>query len=305
VSSARSDGPAPGPLRDDKSVSHVRALVADLLDASSVTMARARRRVVAAPAELTVPELIAAIGRPIGWVAYQRAATALALIGDEGTMSVLAGEVARPGAFPMLAIRALERAPNEAASVALLSCLRACRGRRARRVARALATRHVAQAMVPICGLARRRDGGTDPQTLEILKLYGRPAKALTCVLTAAHMSVDERVDAVQAMESVPGLLGRFGVQRHLDREAANPRAPHRDTAAKVAHVYRNRTTLLRPSERSDDDRLLRPASGADRTPTDRLVRPSDAGDAPAPASHQPGLLSRIWEAVKDAIEGD
>jgi hypothetical protein len=167
-----------------------------------------------------------------------------------------------------------------------------------------LAAKHAVAAIVGICRLAHARDGRTDWRIRDVLKLYGRPAQAVSCVLAAVGSSVEERVDAIQAMEAVPGLFGRFAVQRHLDNEAADPRRPYRAAAGEVAHLYRNRTTLLRPSERSDDDRLLRPAAGADRTPTDRLVRPSEETAAPAPSAHQTGLLSRIWETVKDVFEG-
>lgn len=225
-------------------------------------------------------------------------------------MQALSAEVLEKGRYPGLAIRALDLAGTVETVDALLDLLDRARRPLMRRAARALARKRIGRAIGPICRHARLRNGELDKLTVAVLRMYGRPHQLLDSILTSTGLPLPGRLEAILAVEAIPRLLGRMDVQRFLDRYADEVGAGSRDEARALARMYRDKTTLLRPSERAADKTLVRPARSPDRTPSERLLIPAGGAQAQEAdgsldaETERPGALARIWATLKDVLDG-
>ncbi len=283
-----------------------RRRIAGLVQAEPGSVRTWRRRVLALPPEVAVPELAAALERHATWVEYQRVAYTLARIGSERALAVLESDIRDDHRYAGLAIRAMELAGSPQCLNALTDLLATRKRRLLRRIAMALARAKYVPALLSILRHEYLHRASMAACLHELLVQFGRPQVLVPMVLADERLAPEETVETLLALETVPRYLGRTNARMLLDRYVQRASGQRSDRASAVAKMYRDRTTLLRPSEKADDITLLRPASGADRTPTERLLTPSSTeATVDQEATSSPGLLGRIWNAVKEALDGD
>ena len=277
-----------------------RRLIAGLLQANPHSINHWRRLILALPPSVAVRELSAALQRATTWVEYQRVACLLARIGGPDALEVLAQQIRTNRRWSGIAVRALQLAGGEDQMRLLIELLPQSRRRVALRIAAALARRKYLPGILPICRHRLIYNGGNNGLLRQALEGYGPPHRLPAEIADDPSLTLEAAVETIVALKEA-GVLRRLDVQAELDRHAASLAD---ERAQIVARRYRECTTLLRPSDRAPDDTLLRPASGADRTPTDQLLTPSSAAEADEEAKPRAGWLSRAWDAVKDALDG-
>jgi len=278
-----------------------RRLIAGLSQAKPQAISHWRRLLLALPPSVTVPELSAALERATTWVEYQRVVRLLARIGKPDALGVVAQQIRTNRRWSGIAIRALQIAGGEDQMRLLIEILPQSRRRVALRIAAALARRKYLPGILPICRHRLIYSGGNNGLLRQALEGYGPPHRLPAQIADDPSLTSEAAVETIVALKEA-GVLGRRDVQAELDRRAASLAD---ERARIVARMYRERTTLLRPSDRAPDETLLRPASAANRTPTDQLLAPSSVAEADDQAEPRAGWLGRVWDAVKDALDGE
>lgn len=305
------DGPSPASPDGGGSepAARVEAIVADLVMRESPASQAIYRRLSREPRDLVVGALSAAAQRQTEWNRYARVVNMLGKLDDPEALGVLRNEIGRKSTFAIHAVRAIGRMTVEGAEDALWDVVKSGRAAHRRAAAESLARRRVGRVVGPLCRLARRRGSRTPDQSLvRALRSMGRPHDLFVYLLTDTKMDTPARVEAMEDLEALQRHLNwrRLNVMNLLEGFAQNPRCPWREAAEQAADLYYARRTLLRPSERSPSDTLVRPASGPDRTPAERLVRPvSEAVTADPSETERPGFLQSVLRKLRDALDGD
>src|SRR6185503_12750163 len=216
--------------------------------------------------------VIAGLQRAADDRAFDRLARMLAKIGGDRAVEILAMHARTQRRYPRLAMRALSQCDHPLVVPALIDLLSTGRIKQRRAAAKYLAKVGKGRAIEPLCRMAAR--GGLDagPEARNAFRKMGRPYLVARMVFEDNEMSTTERVDALEAMSHIC----RFNPDQFLQREMRRWLSPWKAAARDAADHLQLRRTLLRSSELTDGDSLLRPAGGASPSDLDRLVRPSD-----------------------------
>jgi hypothetical protein len=217
--------------------------------------------------------------------------------------SELLVEYARKHArFPGLAVRAISYCSDETKLVALVDLMEKGRFRQRRAAPMALARTGLLQAIVPL-GRNAAQSSPIRMEALAALRSMGRPDPLAVQALKAQHLSERERLEILKALSVFnvyifPLSYTAFDPERWLTQQIKRGGQIGLTAAALLARL-KDEKQLLRGSQPSTSDSLLRAARSAPSRADTTLLRASGAAENVSASPASSGTLVKVARRIR------